>query len=567
MRRRRFLRDLSLAAAGVWVPGRLLGRAASVPTALEADVLVVGGGVGGCAAALAAARSGRRVILTEETDWVGGQLTQQGVPPDEHPWIEQYGATASYRAFRDAVRAYYRRHYPLTGAAYREPALNPGGCWVSSICHEPRVALAVLEGMLAPHVSSGRLAVLTEHVPVRAETEGDRVRAVHVRDERTGDERVLRAPYVLDATELGDLLPLTGTAFVTGAEARSETGELHAAPEAQPGNMQAATWCFAMDYVPGADHTIERPARYDFWRDYVPALEPAWPGPLLALTYTHPIRLEPITLPFDPRPGAEAPGLWAYRRLTDPSRFEPEAYAGGTTLVNWPQNDYLLGNLFGDDPATTEQHYQEAMQLSLALCYWLQTEAPRPDDGGGWPGLRLRGDLMGTTHGLAKRPYVRESRRLRALSTVLEQHVGLEARMAATGLDEGTVTAARFPDSVGVGSYRIDLHPSTGGDNYVDVASLPFEIPLGALVPRRTENLLAAAKNIGTTHVTNGCYRLHPVEWNVGEAAGLLAAFCLERGEPPQAVHADEALLADFQRLLRAEGVETRWPEAARTAR
>ncbi|MDQ3660753.1 MAG: FAD-dependent oxidoreductase, partial [Actinomycetota bacterium] len=56
---------------------------------LEADVLVIGGGAGGVSAALTAARLGRRVILTEETDWIGGQLTAQGVPPDEHPWIEQ----------------------------------------------------------------------------------------------------------------------------------------------------------------------------------------------------------------------------------------------------------------------------------------------------------------------------------------------------------------------------------------------------------------------------------------------------------------------------------------------
>ena len=41
-------------------------------------------------------------------EWLGGQLTVQGVPPDEHPWIEQFGCTASYRAFREGVRAYYR---------------------------------------------------------------------------------------------------------------------------------------------------------------------------------------------------------------------------------------------------------------------------------------------------------------------------------------------------------------------------------------------------------------------------------------------------------------------------
>ena len=41
------------------------------------DVLIVGGGVGGVAAALAALRLGRRVTLTEESPWLGGQLTSQ----------------------------------------------------------------------------------------------------------------------------------------------------------------------------------------------------------------------------------------------------------------------------------------------------------------------------------------------------------------------------------------------------------------------------------------------------------------------------------------------------------
>ena len=67
-------------------------------------------------------------------------------------------------------------------------------------------------------------------------------------------------------------------------------------------------------------------------------------------------------------------------------------------------------------------------------------------------------------------------------------------------------------------------------------------------------------KNIGTTHITNGCYRLHPVEWNIGEAAGALAAFSLARRTPPRAVRETPALLADFQAPLQAQGVETRWP-------
>ena len=32
----------------------------------------------------------------------------------------------------------------------------------------------------------------------------------------------------------------------------------------------------------------------------------------------------------------------------------------------------------------------------------------------------------------------------------------------------------KFADSVGVGAYRIDLHPSTGGDSYIDLDVWPF---------------------------------------------------------------------------------------------
>ncbi|GLI06907.1 hypothetical protein YDYSG_29370 [Paenibacillus tyrfis] len=129
----------------------------------EAEIVVIGGGTGGCAAALAAARLGKRVIMTEETEWIGGQLTSQAVPPDEHPWIEQFGCTRSYRQFRDGVRGYYRRYFPLTAAARANLLLNPGSGGVSRLCHEPRTALAVLQQMLAPYVHSGQLTILTRH--------------------------------------------------------------------------------------------------------------------------------------------------------------------------------------------------------------------------------------------------------------------------------------------------------------------------------------------------------------------------------------------------------------------
>jgi hypothetical protein len=356
----------------------------------ETDVLVVGGGLGGVAGALAALRLGRRVVLTEETDWIGGQLTTQAVPPDEHPWIEEMGCTASYRRLRDGIRDFYRRNYPLTAGARDREHLNPGDGLVSRLCHEPRVALAVLEGILA---------------------------------------------------------------------------------------------C---------------------------------------------------------------------------ENFSEDLLDSDITLVNWPQIDYRLGPLVGVGEAERHEHLRRAWQLSLSMLYWMQTEAHRLDGGAGYRGLRLRPDIVGTTDGLARRVYVRESRRIKAEFTVLEQHLGVEARGGSRG-------AQYFHDSVGIGAYRIDLHPSAAARSYVDVSSWPFQIPLGALIPLRVSNLLPACKNLGTTHIANGCYRLHPVEWNVGEASGALAAYYLDKDLVPKQVRDRVESLEDFQRLLAdVLGFELAWPEPQR---
>src|SRR3546814_2583368 len=56
---------------------------AAIHSNYKCDILVVGGSFGGCAAALAAAKLGKEVIITEETSWIGGQATTQGVPMDE----------------------------------------------------------------------------------------------------------------------------------------------------------------------------------------------------------------------------------------------------------------------------------------------------------------------------------------------------------------------------------------------------------------------------------------------------------------------------------------------------
>jgi hypothetical protein len=446
----------------------------------------------------------------------------------------------------------------LLHAAQDDPYLNPGQGHVSRLCHEPRAALAVLQELLAPYQADAQLQLLLRHRPVAATVDGDHVAAVTLLREEDGERVTITAQYVLDATELGDLLPLAGVEHVVGAESQAETGEPHAlAGPADPLDQQSVTWCFAVDHQPGADHTIDRPKMYDFWRQYEADF---LPGPLLGWVADNPETGIPrrygLSLGED-QPGLEF-DLWTYRRIFSRGLYPPGRYASDVTLVNWPMNDYWLRPLVGVPAEDAARALWEARQLSLSLLYWLQTEAQLPDGSLGYSGLRLRGDLLDGPDGLAKAIYVRESRRIRAEFTVCEQHVGVEARGVLGG-------AEQFPDAVGIGSYRIDLHPSTAPRGTIDISSYPFQVPLGALIPQRVENVLPACKNAGVTHITNGCYRLHPVEWTIGEAAGALAAWSLTHNTTPRAVRNDERRLRDFQAyLVQGLGFELEWPAEIR---
>lgn len=563
--RRRFLKTSVMLGAVAGAPA-LVTRGASLQTAaktheLAADVLVIGGSFGGVAATLAAARMGRTVILTDENAWIGGQATAQGVPLDEHPWAEDFGRTQSYAEFRSRARNYYRRNFPLTEAARNDPRLNPGAGWVSKLCIEPRVALAVLHEMLAPHLAAGRVRILTRHRPIAAHTDGDLVRAVTLRDEATGQARTFSAPYILDGTELGDLLELAKVEHVIGAESQRETGEPLAADAADPLDQMVFTHVFALDHLPGEEHVIDKPRGYDRWRNARDSR--GGDKPKFAIPDLFGEKQDHFGRPI--KPGQYRTSTWNFRRMLCRENFVPGAFASDVTVAIWHANEYNGGVLCGVSPDEQRRHLDAARQLSLSTIYWLQTEAPNPATGGqGFPGLRPRGDFLGTADGLAQAPYVRESRRIRAEFTVLEQHFRTDSPGNAIG-------PRLYSDSVGLSGYRIDIHKpvAPGKASITEVAHGKHwlqQIPLGALLPVRVENLLPACKNLGVTHVTNGAFRVHPTEWNIGEAAGALAAFCLEKKLKPRQVRNTPALLADFQRELVRRGVELQWREMA-TAR
>lgn len=339
------------------------------------------------------------MILTEETPWIGGQLTNQAVPPDEHPWIEEFGATASYRLLRYSIREFYRNNLPLTSAARVATALNPGNGWVSPLCHDPRVAVAVLTQVLTQYQIGGNLFVMQPQRPIAAWTHADRVTGVVVRGLETGRDTLIEAPFFIDATPLGELLEMAGVEHVLGAESHTETGEPHAPPEADPLDQQAFTVCFAMEYHPGEDHTIDKPRQYGLWRDFTP---PNWTGRLLGWTTQRPETHEPLTrFLFEAEDGLP---WWRFRRILDRTNFEAGFVESDVTVVNWPQNDYWFGPICGVDEAEAARNLEAARQLSLSLLYWLQTEAPRPEGGSDTADFIFGGTWSGQLPTASRRP-------------------------------------------------------------------------------------------------------------------------------------------------------------------
>ncbi len=490
---------------------------------LTADVAVIGSGLGAVAAALAAARAGRSVVLAARPHRLGGQATTQLVPAlDEHPHVETGGVSASYRAFRDLVRARY------------DGLANPGGGWVSRLCFEPAVAEHALSALLAPHVASGRLEILTGLTPRSVRREGARLTSVRLSAAHDGAPVTeLSAEVFCDATESGDLLPLAGTPWVAGSEGREAHGESLALPGGpHPGAVQSCTVGFVVEHTAAAaPYEGPAPDGYERWRERQPfTLEIAgWDD------RTHRYRM------FEDGPDGHPP-FWTYRRLRDGAALGgPDA-----ALINWAGNDYAdLSSI--DHPG---QAYTEAKRLSAAFLHWLRTECPRDDGGHGYPGLTLAPGIAGTPDGYAEEPYLRESRRLRTPLPVRQQD--LEPL-------PGRARAANRPDSGGLAMYHMDLHSRVGHPASAYAPTAPFQVPLASLIATEPDNLLAAAKNLAATQVAASAYRVHHGEWAVGEAAGALAAQSCLRSLAPGRLVDDRRELTLLQTRLAADGVPLAW--------
>lgn len=100
---------------------------------------------------------------------------------------------------------------------------------------------------------------------------------------------------------------------------------------------------------------------------------------------------------------------------------------------------------------------------------------------------------------------------------------------------EDLITGRRFDDViVHEAEFAIDIHNPNGSgqaeSETTPVLTQPYDIPLRSIVPLVNKNLLTAGRCISGSHRAHASYRVMNIAMNIGEAAGVAAALCLQKG-------------------------------------
>ncbi|MFN7678319.1 MAG: FAD-dependent oxidoreductase [Cyanobacteriota bacterium] len=466
------------------------------------DVVVWGGGTGGVAAALQAARAGAQTLLLTPGGWLGGMVSAAGVCcPDGNelsPW--QTGLWGS-----------------LLRALAHETPEGLDHNWVSCFGYRPGTAEAILRRWVAAesHLEwwpQARLEAL--------ERVGDRLTSLDVH--WRGSDWRISPTIVVDGSDRGDLYPLADVPHRLGWEAREIWGEPSAPSQADLSRQPF----FA-----------RQPVQSPTWVIMAQLQAPDSPDPLLCQPVGEGQSLGALPAPF-----SEATRRFGLERTLTYGRLP-----GGLVMLNWPLagNDWHHGlerawsttvppgEVCAELAAEMRAHSRAFAEALMAI------SGGRLGRAAVFPSAQAAEGALEGGEDLALQPYWREGRRLVALETVLEQHLlPLEDGAAIAGLP---TDGAGHPTSIAVGNYANDHH-YPGPDWPLAPKSCrwggrwsgtPFTIPYGALVSRSIVNLLAADKAIGVSHMANGATRLQPLVLNLGQAAGMAAALCVRQGLLP----------------------------------
>ena len=485
------------------------------------DVVVAGGGTGGCGAAIQAARMGARVLLLDETDYLGGQMNAAAVTS-----MDEGGTLVRGRGL-------YKEWVQRIEGHYRPLGIDPETAYqYGHICVEPRVGRMLLEQML----KDAKVAVSLRSRVVKVLKEGDRVTGaeISITSGEGSKAQTVRSQVLIDATEWGDVIPLTGARYRVG-NCLSE-----AVNPAQ--RVQDNTWTAVIKQYPG-----EVPAAF--------RLTEKPPG------YTDKIHQRFVrTLKLGDEVGPnESP--WTWTRFINYRGMPNSAPGGGTrpitrTHVNF-NNDWPSSVAEIEDPARRLATERDMRLVTLHLLYYIQNTlgmkqwAVADDEGYDTPYNRAQVDAWlkerpelepyrTLFHHFPVIPYVRESRRIVGLHTLCARE--LDRRPGYQPVP--------FATSVAIGDYPVDMHGSMQAkyleldlDRAEDIPGKfggnghgPFAIPLECFIPEKVDGFLPAEKNISQSRMGNGATRLQPHTMLMGQAAGALAALAVRHGVQPRAV-------------------------------
>ena len=107
----------------------------------------------------------------------------------------------------------------------------------------------------------------------------------------------------------------------------------------------------------------------------------------------------------------------------------------------------------------------------------------------------------------------------------------------------------KFADAVAYSFYPIDLHDEQGVRPRQLAEGKAPTIPLGALIPRASRDLLVAGRAVSSDRLANSALRVQASSMAMGQAAGAAAALAAEFGLTPAKVP-----LAALRKALRAHG-------------
>lgn len=491
--------------------------------AAEVDVVVYGATPGGIAAALAAAKGGRTVLLAEPTIRIGG-LTTNGL---SHPDFRAFEAiTGTYWELTQRTLAYYTEKYGADSQQVKDTFRGTHA--------EPKVNLLLFQQMLAEHPG---ITVRTEWLLVDAYTRGpsgDRsIRAAKFRS-ADGQEHVYEAKVFIDGSYEGDLIAAAQVPYRIGVESRDEYGE-SAAPQDGSGDLQGYNFRFVMTQDPAIRVPVQAPEGYRR-EDFLPLLD------LIA-------------------EGKIKRAFGSYRATDNIIKAQIPVLPNKKHDTNDVSNGFIRLSLPGDqlgwpegDAETRRRIYDEHVLWNVGLIYFAQNDPAVPEEfrreasTWGW----CKDEFVETGH-IPPQLYVREARRMVGLR-IFTQH---DTKHAA-----GDARSILHDDAIAMGDYGHSSHgvrhegSRFGGKRFgegLGVSYAPYQIPYGTIVAKEVRNLLAPVP-VSASHVGFCALRLEPIWSSLGQAAGHAAHIALASGEAPDLRTVD---VRKIQRSLHADNGAT----------